>query len=234
MVQGKTQPFWRGEGRRKIQRKSDDPIFVELFERCKRQYDFLKKLEKESMVEIFEELNERFEELQFVTSEKDNDTTKQSSLKKWLAEMEQLKTALAATEKAASNKADADKAAAEKAATEKAGLQAEVKQLKTALEERRKREEKEENERREKEEKERQRQKEELRRKEKAEEELKKKQLSTPQPEFKNDRGSNFKDCLLLHRLLIEGKDEEVLRRRQELSPSILKHTCQDNRGISK
>ena len=50
--------------------------------------------------------------------------------------------------------------------------------------------------------------------------------LSTPQPEFKNDRGSNFKDCLLLHRLLIEGKDEEVLRRRQELSPSILKHTC--------
>jgi len=223
MVQGKTQPFWRGEGRRKIQRKSDDPIFVELFERCKRQYDFLKKLEKESMVEIFEELNERFEELQFVTSEKDNDTTKQSSLKKWLAEMEQLKTALAATEKAASNKADADKAAAEKAATEKAGLQAEVKQLKTALEERRKREEKEENERREKEEKERQRQKEADRRE----------PLSTPQPEFKHG-DDTWKDCLLLHRLLIEGKDEEVLRRRQELSPSILKHTCQDNRGISK
>merc|ERR1719500_1339617 len=112
---------------------SDDPIFVELFERCKRQYDFLKKLEKESMVERFEELDERFEELQFVTTEKDNDTTKQSSLKKWLAEMEQLKTALAATEKAASNKVDADKVAAEKAATEKRGLQAEVQQLKTAL-----------------------------------------------------------------------------------------------------
>ena len=63
MVQGKTQPFWRGEGRRKIQRKSDDPIFVELFERCKRQYDFLKQLEKESMGERFEELEERFEEL---------------------------------------------------------------------------------------------------------------------------------------------------------------------------
>jgi len=227
MVQGKTQPFWRGEGRRKIQRKSDDPIFVELFERCKRQYDFLKKLEKESMVEIFEELNERFEELQFVTSEKDNDTTKQSSLKKWLAEMEQLKTALAATEKAASNKADADKAAAEKAATEKAGLQAEVKQLKTALEERRKREEKEENERREKEEKERQLEEARVREADRRE------PLSTPQPEFEH-RGQTFYDCLLLHRLLIEGKGEEVLRRRQELSPSILKHTCQDNRGISK
>jgi len=42
---------------------SDDPIFVELFERCKRQYDFLKQLEKESMGERFEELEERFEEL---------------------------------------------------------------------------------------------------------------------------------------------------------------------------
>ena len=40
---------------------SDDPIFVELFERCKRQYDFLKQLEKESMEERFEELDERFE-----------------------------------------------------------------------------------------------------------------------------------------------------------------------------
>jgi len=154
------------------------------------------------MVEIFEELNERFEELQFVTSEKDNDTTKQSSLKKWLAEMEQLKTALAATEKAASNKADADKAAAEKAATEKAGLQAEVEQLKTALAAT-------------------------------AAGRLPGEPLSTPQPEFEH-RGETFNDCLLLHRLLIEGKGEEVLRRRQELSPSILKHTCQDNRGISK
>ena len=49
--------------------------------------------------------------------------------------------------------------------------------------------------------------------------------LWTLQPEFKHD-GFYFKDCLLLHRLLIEGKGEEVLRRRQELSPSILKHTC--------
>ena len=50
--------------------------------------------------------------------------------------------------------------------------------------------------------------------------------LWTPQPGFVHD-GYYFKDCLLLHRLLIEGKGEEVLRRRQELSPSILKHICQ-------
>ena len=50
--------------------------------------------------------------------------------------------------------------------------------------------------------------------------------LSTPQPDFEHG-GVTWKDCLLLHRLLIEGKGEEVLRRRQELSPSILKHTCQ-------
>ena len=50
--------------------------------------------------------------------------------------------------------------------------------------------------------------------------------LSTPQPEFEHG-GGTWKDCLLLHRLLIEGKGEEVLRRRQELSPSILKYTCQ-------
>merc|ERR1719507_2659477 len=118
------------------------------------------------MEERFEELEERFEpegkstKHQDVTSEKDNDTTKQSSLKKFLAErddklktpeqkvaaeeaslkmtsleedlsakqseVEELKTALAATEKAASHKVDADMAAAEKA-----GLQAQL----TSLEE---------------------------------------------------------------------------------------------------
>ena len=57
--------------------------------------------------------------------------------------------------------------------------------------------------------------------------------LSTPQPEFKHN-GCSYKDCLLLHRLLIEGKGEEVLRRRQELSPSILKHTCEWYGGWSK
>ena len=43
-----------------------------------------------------------------------------------------------------------------------------------------------------------------------------------PQP-----AGHTFNDCLLLHRLLTAGLGEEVQRRRQELSPSLLSHTCQ-------
>ena len=50
--------------------------------------------------------------------------------------------------------------------------------------------------------------------------------LSSPQPEFK-DGGYTFNDCLLLHRLLVTGHGDEVERRRQELSPSLLSHTCQ-------
>ena len=50
--------------------------------------------------------------------------------------------------------------------------------------------------------------------------------LSLPQPEFQHD-GCTFSDCLLLHRLLANGHGEEVERRRQELSPSLLSHTCQ-------
>ena len=56
--------------------------------------------------------------------------------------------------------------------------------------------------------------------------------LSTPQPEFKDKDGrtwSKWRKCLLLHRLIIEGKGEEVLRRRQELNPSILEHTCKSH-----
>lgn len=44
------------------------------------------------------------------------------------------------------------------------------------------------------------------------------KPLSTPQPEFDHD-GHTFNGCLLLHRLLVTGQEEEVLRRRLELSP---------------
>ena len=47
--------------------------------------------------------------------------------------------------------------------------------------------------------------------------------LSLPQPEFQHD-GHTFNGCLLLHRLLATGQGEEVLRRRQELSPSLLSH----------
>ena len=50
--------------------------------------------------------------------------------------------------------------------------------------------------------------------------------LSLPQPEFQHE-GRTFNDCLLLHRLLVTGHEEEVQRRRQELSPSLLSHTCQ-------
>ena len=47
-----------------------------------------------------------------------------------------------------------------------------------------------------------------------------------PQPEFEHD-GFTFNDCQLLHRLLVTGHVEEVVRRKQELSPSLLSHTCQ-------
>ena len=40
--------------------------------------------------------------------------------------------------------------------------------------------------------------------------------LSSPQPKFEHD-GWNFEGCLLLHRLLIIGEEEEVLRRIQEV-----------------
>ena len=37
---------------------------------------------------------------------------------------------------------------------------------------------------------------------------------------------TTFTGCLLLHRLLIVGKESEVLKRKDELSPSLLSHTC--------
>merc|ERR1712018_120122 len=58
--------------------------------------------------------------------------------------------------------------------------------------------------------------------------------LSTPQPEFKHKGFYTWPKCLLLHRLIIEGKGEEVLRRRQELNPSILRHTCESGWGYKK
>jgi len=50
--------------------------------------------------------------------------------------------------------------------------------------------------------------------------------LPTPQPEFEND-GRTFKNCLGLHYLLLTGKEDEVLRKKLELSSSILSHTIQ-------
>jgi len=51
--------------------------------------------------------------------------------------------------------------------------------------------------------------------------------LSSLQPEFKQEGVGTFTNCLLLHRLLITGQEEEVLRRKQELSHSLLSHTCE-------
>ena len=54
--------------------------------------------------------------------------------------------------------------------------------------------------------------------------------LSTVQPEFKHN-GQTFTNCLLLHRLLVTGGEEELLRTKQKLSSSILSHTCQYKEG---
>ena len=151
----------------------DDPRFAEVFERCKRQYLFLEQLEQERKEERFAELEERFEELEenetlvppqkpedksakhekaSVTSEKTKNT-KQSSLRKWLAEkaeenfanqtlkmndlekdlsekqteVDELKTALAAAEKAASERAHQEKATS---SSELISLEKELKDLK--------------------------------------------------------------------------------------------------------
>ena len=53
------------------------------------------------------------------------------------------------------------------------------------------------------------------------------------QPEFKHN-GQTFSNCLLLHRLLVTGgqEEEELLRTNQKLSSSILSHTCQYKEGF--
>ena len=57
--------------------------------------------------------------------------------------------------------------------------------------------------------------------------------LSSPQPEFQHEmqrydglKRTTFRGCLLLHRLLITGLEDVVLQRKDELSPSLLSHTC--------
>ena len=75
--------------------------------------------------------------------------------------------------------------------------------------------------------------------------------LSSPQPEFKQD-GRTFRDCLFLHHLIVTGQvdpmltshqlnltyftwqGDEVLRRKQELCPSIFSHTCKIENGSSQ
>ena len=59
--------------------------------------------------------------------------------------------------------------------------------------------------------------------------------LSLPQSEFQHEvprhassslESENFTGCSLLHRLLIIGREDLVLQRKEELSPSLLSHTC--------
>ena len=57
-------------------------------------------------------------------------------------------------------------------------------------------------------------------------------QLNELQPVFThNDIDTTYLKCRHLHHLLVKGKDEEVLRRAQELIPSLLSHSCKYKRG---
>jgi len=59
--------------------------------------------------------------------------------------------------------------------------------------------------------------------------------LSALQPNFTyKERTRTFTGCILLHRLIIAGQDEEILRRRHQLDPVLLARTCQfQNETIS-
>ena len=49
--------------------------------------------------------------------------------------------------------------------------------------------------------------------------------LSTPQPDFEHG-GYTLSGCLLLHKLVVTGQTDELVRRKQELVPSLLSQTC--------
>ena len=55
--------------------------------------------------------------------------------------------------------------------------------------------------------------------------------LSALQPMF-SYMERTFTNCVLLHRLIITGQDEEILRRRHQLDPSLLARTCQYPKGL--
>ena len=55
-------------------------------------------------------------------------------------------------------------------------------------------------------------------------------QLSSMQPKFTHN-GTTYLKCRHLQQLLVNGEDEEVLQRAQELTPSLLSHSCQYKRG---
>ena len=49
--------------------------------------------------------------------------------------------------------------------------------------------------------------------------------LSSPEPDFEHD-GWTFSGCLLLHRLIVTGQTDELVRRKREIVPALLSHTC--------
>ena len=55
-------------------------------------------------------------------------------------------------------------------------------------------------------------------------------QLSSLQPKFTHN-DATFLKCRHLHKLLVTGEDDEVLRRKEEFTPSLLSHSCQYKKG---
>ena len=49
--------------------------------------------------------------------------------------------------------------------------------------------------------------------------------LSTPQLEFVKD-DVTFSNCLLLHHHIVMGEEQEIQRRKKELSPKLLSQIC--------
>ena len=52
--------------------------------------------------------------------------------------------------------------------------------------------------------------------------------LSSPQPDFEASDGLTLSGCLLLHKLVVTGQTDELVRRKQEIVPALLSHTCGD------
>ena len=61
--------------------------------------------------------------------------------------------------------------------------------------------------------------------------------LSTPQPDFKHTSKEfgtfTYSNALLLHKLLVTGKGEEVVSRKGELNREIISRTCKYKIGSS-
>ena len=49
--------------------------------------------------------------------------------------------------------------------------------------------------------------------------------LSEPEPVFQHNVHT-FSGCRLLHRLIVTGQTDELVRRKREIVPALLSHTC--------